>query len=182
MKLLIFSDLHGSVPAAALLADLEKRLAPDAVLLLGDILYHGPRNRLPEGYAPGEAVKILAPLKHKILAVKGNCDSEVDQMVLPFPLASDFFWVQSEGIRIYTVHGHALGPLKLPPLEKGTVLLSGHTHEPTAFTNEHGIHMCNPGSPALPKGGHPPCYGLFEEGVFTVLTTRGEEYMRLDCR
>ena len=154
---------------------------PDAVLLLGDILYHGPRNPLPESYAPKEAATALAPLARRIIAVQGNCDCEVDAMVLPFPLASGFSWILDGPLRIFATHGHIYNPENLPPLEEGDVLLFGHTHVPMARTTAAGVHLCNPGSLSMPKEDHPACYGLFEEGVFSVLTLENELYLQLDC-
>lgn len=182
MKLLIFSDIHGSLRVAEYMLSLIAAHKPDAVLVLGDVLYHGPRNPLPDGYAPGKAAEALRPVASKILAVQGNCDSAVDSMVLPFPLASEFFWVFDGKIRIFATHGHIFGPHRFPLLEKGDVLLFGHTHLPVAETSPEGIHLCNPGSLALPKDGSPPSYGLFEDGVFSVLTGQEKEFLRLDCR
>ncbi len=154
---------------------------PGVVVLLGDILYHGPRNPLPEEYAPREVAAALAPLAGQIIAVKGNCDSEVDAMVLPFPLASDFSWILDGPLRIFATHGHAHGPENPPPLGEGDILLFGHTHVPMARTTAAGIHLCNPGSLAMPKEDHPACYGLFEDGVFSVFTDENELYLQLDC-
>lgn len=181
MKLLVFSDIHGSLPAAMRLLELTAEHQPTSILLLGDILYHGPRNPLPEGYAPREVASALAPLARRIIAVKGNCDSEVDAMVLPFPLASDFCWVMDGELRIFVTHGHIHGPETPPPLEDGDVLLFGHTHVPMARTTAAGISLCNPGSIAMPKEDHPACYGIFEDGVFSVLTRENELYLQLAC-
>lgn len=182
MKLLICSDLHGSLPMARLMLDLADRLRPEAVLLLGDVLYHGPRNPQPEGYAPKAAAEALTPLAPRLIALKGNCDSEVDETVLPFPLAPGFVWVLADGLRVCAVHGHIWGPHALPPLLPGDVLLSGHTHIPAAATTPDGIHLCNPGSLSLPKEGYPPSYGVLEEGIFRVFTTLDAPYLELDCR
>lgn len=188
MKLLVFSDIHGSLPAVRRMTALAERHEPDAVIVLGDILYHGPRNRLPEGYDPAAAAAALAPLAGRIIAVKGNCDSEVDESLLPFPLAAPFAWIVGGNAagggcrpRICATHGHRWGPGNPPPLQKNDVLLFGHTHVPMARTASSGIHMCNPGSLSLPKEGSPPCYGLFDGGVFLVLTEQGDPHLRLDC-
>ena len=181
MKLLVFSDIHGSMPAARRVLALTAEHTPAAVILLGDILYHGPRNPLPEGYSPREVAAVLAPLAGRIVAVKGNCDSDVDAMVLPFPLSSDFSWILDGSLRIFATHGHVHGPDNPPPLEEGDVLLFGHTHVPMARTTAAGIHLCNPGSLAMPKEDHPACYGLFEDGVFSVFTDENELYLQLDC-
>ncbi len=185
MKLLIFSDIHGSAPVGELIADLAQRHLPDYVLLLGDILYHGPRNPLPQGYAPKETARLLEPLASRIIAVQGNCDSEVDAMVLPFPLAPELSWILASlperSLRLCLTHGHKYGPHNPPALSKGDVLLFGHTHIPLAEPTFEGIYLCNPGSLALPKEGHPPCFGLFENGIFSVFTNKGELYRRLSC-
>lgn len=181
MKILVFSDIHGSVPAARHMARLNDELQPDHILLLGDILYHGPRNRLPEGYLPKETVEVLAVLAPKLTAVRGNCDSEVDATVLPFPLAASA-WVVDGSLRIFATHGHVYNPGNLPSLREGDVLLYGHTHIPMAnLHSATGVRLCNPGSLALPKEGHPHSYGLFDDGVFTVFTEAGEAYLQLDC-
>ena len=181
MKLLIFSDLHGSAPAARRVADLARERRPDYLVCLGDILYHGPRNPFPRGYDPALTAESLAPLAGRILAVRGNCDSDVDAMVLPFPLASDLAWVLDGGLRICASHGHLFSPQALPPLARGDVFLFGHTHVPLAETTPQGIHLCNPGSLALPKDGHPASYGWFEHGVFSVCAEAGEVCLQVRC-
>lgn len=181
MKLLVFSDIHGSLLAARIAMDAFRSRKADYILLLGDILYHGPRNPLPEGYDPAGVAELLAPASGKIMAVRGNCDSDVDSMVLPFPLTGDLMWLLDCGLRVCATHGHVYSPEKPPVLEEGDVLLSGHTHFPTATATPQGIHLCNPGSPALPKDGHPPSYGWLEHGSFSAFTTRGELYLYLDC-
>lgn len=181
MKLLVFSDIHGSLPVAERMVALAQAHGPSGVVILGDVLYHGPRNPLPEGYNPGAAAFALAPLAGLVMAIKGNCDSEVDEVVLPFPLAASDIWIFDGAVRILAVHGHRFGPRNLPPLRPGDVLLSGHTHVPTATVSEGGIRLCNPGSLALPKEGSPPCYGLYENGVFTVIRDdTGEAYLSLN--
>ena len=187
MKLLIFSDVHGSIPVAERICELAALHADAPVLLLGDMLYHGPRNPLPDGYAPRTVVDVLAPLAPRIMAVKGNCDSEVDESLLPFPLAPVFSWVMDASLsgrplRICATHGHIYNPAHLPPLEAGDMLLFGHTHVPAAYFNEQGVAVCNPGSLALPKEGSPASYGVYEQGVFTVMADSGKEYARLALR
>lgn len=178
MSILVFSDIHGSVPVARFIVETAQKVRPLAVLILGDILYHGPRNPQPEGYAPKAAAETLAPIARHIIALRGNCDSEVDASILPFPLASDFVWVMAGNLRIFATHGHSYHPQRLPPLREHDVFLYGHTHEPVA--KDHGeISVCNPGSLSLPKGGHPPTYGIFSQGAFSVLTMDGEVYLRL---
>ena len=181
MKLLIFSDIHGSLPAARRITALHAAHAPEAVLILGDILYHGPRNPLPEEYNPKAVAEILTPLSSRIIAVRGNCDSDVDAMVLPFPIAPEFIWILDNGLRIFATHGHIFSPSALPALHQGDVLLFGHTHIPLARTTREGVHLGNPGSLALPKEDSPPCYGVLENGVFTVFTDQNEVFLQLDC-
>lgn len=181
MKLLIFSDIHGSLPAARLIARICAARSPEAVLLLGDILYHGPRNPLPEGYDPKGVVETLTPLAPRIIAVQGNCDSEVDAMVLPFPIAPAFIWVLNNGLRIFATHGHIFGPDAMPPLQQGDMLLFGHTHVPLARATPEGILLGNPGSLSLPKEGFPPCYALLEDGIFTVFTDKDEPFLQMPC-
>jgi putative phosphoesterase len=181
VKLLVFSDLHGSAPAARRIADLARQRRPDYLVCLGDILYHGPRNPLPPGYDPARAAEALAPLAGRILAVRGNCDSDVDAMVLPFPLARELIWILDDGLRICASHGHLFSPQALPPLAGGDVFLFGHIHTPMAETSAQGIHLCNPGSLVLPKDGHPASYGWFEQCVFSVCAATGEVYLRLRC-
>ena len=175
MRLLIASDIHGSASQMILFKKKVLDFAPDKIIILGDILYHGPRNPLPEGYNPAEVVNILSEFGPNILAVKGNCDGEVDQYVLPFHLADSLFFMDSTNLPLWAIHGHQLeingGLLKLP--QSGAVL-SGHTHVPTA-ENKGGIHLWNPGSISLPKGGNPPSFGLYDEGNFTVFTFDGQQ-------
>ena len=180
MNFLVFSDIHGSLPSARLAVEKANTVQPDAVILLGDLLYHGPRNPIPEGYDPAGVARVLGRLSCRVIAVRGNCDSDVDAMVLPFPLAPDFSWLLAGGIGIFATHGHVLTPEKLPPLAEGDVFLYGHTHIPMARM-QGDIAVCNPGSLTLPKEDHPASYGHFENGRFSVITRDGEEYLRLDC-
>ena len=175
MRLLIASDIHGSASQMVLFKKKAAEFSPDKIIILGDILYHGPRNPLPDGYNPPEVVRILSEFGPSLLAVKGNCDGEVDQYVLPFHLAESLFLMDSTNQPLWAIHGHQLemngGQLK-PPIN-GAVL-SGHTHLPTAEYKD-GLHLWNPGSISLPKGGHPPSFGFYEDGHFTVFTFEGQE-------
>jgi putative phosphoesterase len=181
VTLLVFSDIHGSARAARRVAELARERRPDYLVCLGDVLYHGPRNPFPHDYDPALATELLVPLAGRILAVRGNCDSDVDALVLPFPLAPDLIWILDNGLRVCASHGHRFSPETLPPLAGGDVFLFGHTHIPMAATDSQGIHLCNPGSLALPKDGHPASYGWFEQGVFSVFADGGEPYLRLRC-
>ena len=164
MKLVIASDIHGSAYWCRKLLDVIEREQPDKIVLLGDLLYHGPRNDLPRDYAPKQVIPMLAGLQEKILAVRGNCEAEVDQMVLPFPCMADYAWLHCDGLNLYLTHGHLWNPDKLPPLQPGSVFLSGHTHVKMDRTN-NGIRCLNPGSVSIPKDGSHSCM-VYENGNF----------------
>ena len=140
MKLFIASDIHGSAYFCKKMISAYKEEAADKMLLLGDILYHGPRNDLPEGYAPKKVIEMLNAMKDEILCVRGNCDTEVDQMVLGFPVLADYAVIFDGKTTVYATHGHIYNENKLPPLSKGDVLLHGHTHIPAC--NEHEDYTC----------------------------------------
>lgn len=177
MRLLVASDLHGSPEAAAFLRRRCEELLPDMLVLLGDYLYHGPRNPLPSSYGPPSVVSVFADFDTPIVAVRGNCDAEVDLALLPFPVA-DNAWIAVDGLRVFASHGHHVPERPpCPGFARGTVLLRGHTHVPRGETLD-GLHFWNPGSLALPKGGFPPSYGLYADGVFRVLDTHGGEVLR----
>ena len=151
MKLMIASDLHGSAYYTHQLLDAWDREGAPRLFLLGDILYHGPRNDLPEGYAPKEVLAMLNDRRDRIFCVRGNCDGEVDQMVLDFPIMADYA-VLTEGKRlIYATHGHVYNTAHLPPLQPGDILLHGHTHVPAWQAFGEGNLYLNPGSVSLPK-------------------------------
>lgn len=164
MKLLIASDIHGSAYWCRKLMETIEAEQPDKILLLGDLLYHGPRNDLPKEYAPKEVIPMLSSLADRILAVRGNCEAEVDQMVLPFPCMADYAMVEADGLTIYLTHGHLHTPDSLPPLQPGTVFLSGHTHVKMDQT-EGSIRCLNPGSVSIPKDGSHSCL-ICENGAF----------------
>ena len=168
VKLLIASDLHGAAPAVRALVDRIEAEAPDRIVLLGDLLYHGPRNDLPEGYAPKEAIALLNGLAKRIVAVRGNCDAEVDQMVLDFPCMADYALVEADGHVLYLSHGHLPGksPDDPPTLAPGSAFLSGHTHAKT-LDERDGVLFVNPGSTSIPKDGS-PSYAVYEHGTFTL--------------
>lgn len=164
MKLIIASDIHGSAYWCGKLMELVEKERPDKLVLLGDLLYHGPRNDLPREYAPKQVITMLSGLAEKILAVRGNCEAEVDQMVLPFPCMADYGLLACDGLELYLTHGHLWSPEKLPRLAEGTVFLSGHTH---VKRNEDlgGIRCLNPGSLSIPKDGSHSCL-IYEKGTF----------------
>lgn len=165
MKLLIASDIHGSAYYCELFLKAFEREGADRILLLGDILYHGPRNDLPKDYAPKKVIEMLNPLKDKLFCVRGNCDTEVDQMVLNFPVLADYSVIPVGERLIYATHGHNYNEAKLPPISNGDILLNGHTHIPKCTEHENYIYM-NPGSVSIPKENSPHSYMIFENGIF----------------
>ena len=165
MKLLIASDIHGSAYYCKKLIEAFEKEKADRILLLGDILYHGPRNDLPREYAPKTVIALLNPLKNKIFCVRGNCDTEVDQMVLDFPVLADYAAVPVGNRIMYATHGHIYNESKLPPLCQGDILLNGHTHIPKCIEHEDYIYM-NCGSVSIPKEDSPHSYMISENGAF----------------
>ena len=173
MKWLIASDIHGSAHWCRQLVAAYEREAADRLLLLGDLLYHGPRNDLPEEYAPKRVIEILNALQADILCVRGNCEAEVDQMVLQFPVMADYALLCAGGRLIFATHGHLYNNENPPPLHRGDILLYGHTHVPAC--EEHGDYLyCNPGSVSLPKEGSPRGYMTLEGNAFFWKTMEGE--------
>lgn len=175
MKLMIASDLHGSDYYTAELLKAFERERAGKLLLLGDILYHGPRNDLPREYAPKKVIERLNALSGRVLSVRGNCDAEVDQMVLNFPVLSDSCLLFCGGRTIFATHGHLFHKENLPPLAKGDILLHGHTHVPALEIHENYIYM-NPGSVSIPKENSPHVYMTLEAGTFLWKTLEGEIY------
>ena len=193
MKFLIASDIHGSAAWCRRLMDALDAEQPDRLLLLGDILYHGPRNDLPEGYAPKEVIAMLNPLASSIIAVRGNCEAEVDQMVLDFPCMADYTTFdpaaaldadgsarEKTGCELFLTHGHVYGAGfhnsvdKLPELADGSILLYGHTHKKVsepAPTHE-GVWAFNPGSVSIPKDST-HSYGVYENGAVRHVILEG---------
>ncbi len=166
MKLVIASDIHGSAFWCGKLMDVIREEQPDKVILLGDLLYHGPRNDLPRDYAPKQVIPMLSAIAERILAVRGNCEAEVDQMVLPFPCMADYAVLEADGTTFYMTHGHLWNPDKLPAVQPGTVFLSGHTHVKMDEVR-NGIRCINPGSVSIPKDGSHSCM-VYENGTFSV--------------
>ena len=167
MKLLIASDIHGSAYYCGKLMEVLDKFQPDKLLLLGDLLYHGPRNDLPREYAPKQVIPMLSQHQDKIIAVRGNCEAEVDQMVLPFPCMADHARLEVDGKVFYLTHGHHESPDALPELPEGSVFLSGHTHVKMDEVR-NGIRCINPGSVSIPKDGSHSCM-TYENGVFSVV-------------
>ena len=165
MKLLIASDIHGSAYWCRKLLEVYETEKPDKLVLLGDILYHGPRNDLPREYAPKAVISMLSPLAEKILCVRGNCEAEVDQMVLPFPCMAPYSQLLVEDKTFYLTHGHHENPRNLPRLNPGDVFLSGHTHVKEDVLVE-GVRCLNPGSVSIPKDGSHSCL-VYDKGEFS---------------
>ena len=165
-RILIASDLHGdAVCTEQLLARLGEEKA-DLCVLLGDILYHGPRNDLPGGYAPKRVIELLNGVKDRLLCVRGNCDTEVDQMVLSFPILADYAVLFVDGRRWYLTHGHRWSVESPLPMQAGDLMLSGHTHVPVAVPFGDGNLSLNPGSTSIPKENSPRSYLVYENSVF----------------
>ena len=175
MKWLIASDIHGSAHFCRLLTERFAAERADRLLLLGDLLYHGPRNDLPEEYAPKTVISLLNPLADRILCVRGNCEAEVDQMVLDFPVLADYALISEGAVQIFATHGHVWNADNLPKLRPGDILLHGHTHVPVC-TEVSGRVILNPGSVSIPKDGSPHSYLTLENGVFTWKTLDGTGY------
>ena len=172
MKLMIASDIHGSAYYCRKMLEAYDREKADKLLLLGDILYHGPRNDLPKEYAPKEVIAMLNARKQELLCVRGNCDTEVDQMVLEFPVMADYCILSIDGKTLYATHGHVYNQNNLPPLCEGDILIHGHTHVLKAEQMEEYI-LLNPGSVSIPKEGNPPTYAVLENGVFSIMDFEG---------
>ena len=182
MKLMIASDLHGSDYWCARMLEAFETERPERLIFLGDILYHGPRNDLPQEYAPKQVIAKLAPLKEQILCVRGNCDCEVDQMVLPFPVLADYGFLLLHGRAVYLTHGHVINKAHPLPFAKGDILLHGHTHVP-ACEDCGDFTYLNPGSVSIPKENSPHSYMNYEDGVFSWKNLEtGETYRTFSIR
>ena len=166
MKWMIASDLHGSAYYCKKMVEAFEREGADRLLMLGDLLYHGPRNDLPRDYAPKEVIPMLNGLKNKLCCVRGNCEAEVDQMVLDFPVMADYCILPAGEKLIYATHGHIYNGKNPPPLAEGDILLHGHTHVPAWTEFGLGNVYLNPGSLSIPKENSPHSYMIFEDGVF----------------
>ena len=179
MKLMIASDVHGSAHFGRLLLDALDREQADRLLLLGDLLYHGPRNDLPQGYDPKALTAMLNDARGRLLCVRGNCDAEVDQMVLEFPILADYAVFPAADRLIYATHGHHFHMSQLPPLQPGDILLHGHTHVPAwePFGNEN-LYL-NPGSVSIPKENSAHSYMILEDGIAKWKNLYGEVYHEL---
>ena len=170
MKLMIASDIHGSARWCSAMLDAWRAERPEKLILLGDLLYHGPRNDLPDEYAPKKVIAMLNPLAAELVCVRGNCEAEVDQMVLDFPCMDDYATLDDGGQQLFLTHGHVWGPgfhnsiERMPELVEGDALLYGHTHI-RVLSQMRGITIFNPGSVGIPKDGR-HTYGIYDRGTF----------------
>jgi hypothetical protein len=176
MKLMFISDIHGSYSCLKKVIDIFEEEKPDKLIILGDILYHGPRNPLPEGHNPKEVVKLLNQYKDKIIAVRGNCDAEVDQMVLEFNIMETYTQLFVDNRCFFLTHGHHFDKEHLPKLNQGDVLIYGHYHVPM-LEEVNGIHIVNPSSISLPKQGE-KSYCIYENNEFIIYSLEKKPLFR----
>ena len=176
MKLMIASDIHGSSYYCKALLEAFRREGADRLLILGDILYHGPRNDLPRDYAPKEVLAMLNAVKEKLFCVRGNCDTEVDQMVLEFPILADYCILPAGERLIYATHGHHYHLNNLPPLQPGDILLHGHTHIPAWESFGMDNLYLNPGSVSIPKAGSEHSYMILQDKTVQWKSLNGQVY------
>ena len=172
MKLFIASDIHGSAHYTSLMLEAFKKEGADRLVLLGDILYHGPRNDLPEDYSPKKVSVLLNEFAKYIISVRGNCEAEVDSLMLDFPVTADYAYIFDGDKALYFSHGHRT----VPKMPEGACHLTGHTHIPHDYV-EDGVRFINPGSISIPKNGTPHSYLIYENGNFAwVDLISGEKY------
>ena len=178
MKLLIASDIHGSLSATRKVMEVFKKENADYLVFLGDAMYHGPRNPLPDEYNPAGVAELLNTIKNKIIVVRGNCDSEVDQLLLDFPITAEYQNIPLPNGKLFATHGHIFDATTIPEsVVQGDIFAFGHIHIPILEMNEAGILVLNPGSVALPKEGHPPTYAVMGGDKIEIKTFDGEVYM-----
>ncbi len=190
MKLFVISDIHGSAECLKKALGFYEESGAGYILCLGDILYHGPRNPLPAGHDPKAAASMLNAYAGKIISCRGNCDAEVDQMVLDFPCLADYNLLADGDVRIFASHGHIYSPLRsdgnaaVPgsrqvPLSGINIMFYGHTHVQVLEKNAAGILVCNPGSLSLPKENSPAGFAIYEDGTVTLYDINGKEICSL---
>ena len=166
MKYMFASDIHGSAYYCRKMLEAYEKEEAERLVLLGDLLYHGPRNDLPKDYAPKQVISMLNEMKNQIYAVRGNCEAEVDQMVLEFPVLADYCILAIDDLTFFATHGHVYNQDHLPPLMAGDILIHGHTHVLKAEKRD-GYILLNPGSVSIPKEGNPPTYAIYADGIFS---------------
>lgn len=181
MKLFFLSDIHGSFYFVKEALKCFENEDADKLVILGDVLYHGPRNPLTKDYNPKEVAELLNKYKSKIIAVRGNCDSEVDQVVLDFPMMSDYNIILMEKYKIFLTHGHIFNVNKLPELNEGDIFINGHFHIPKA-EKINGIYCLNPGSISLPRENYPESYGILEDNIFYIKSLSGEIINKIEIK
>jgi putative phosphoesterase len=180
MKLFFASDIHGSEAATEKLINAYVESGASQLILLGDLLYHGPRNPIPASYNPAKVAELLNQYAEKIIAVRGNCDSEVDQMLLDFPIMSDQAWVLlDDGRRLVVTHGHVYNADQRPPMSANDVLIHGHTHIPTA-ERTGACYLFNPGSVTFPRNDYCPSYGILDGNKLSVVSFENEILVSVD--
>ncbi|MEF2878383.1 MAG: phosphodiesterase [Blautia sp.] len=173
MKYMFASDIHGSAYYGKKMLEAYEKEKADRLILLGDLLYHGPRNDLPRDYAPKQVIAMLNEYKDQLYVVRGNCDAEVDQMVLQFPIMADYCVILDQERTIYCSHGHVYHEDNLPPMKNGDIFIHGHTHVLRAEKKDN-YTILNPGSVSIPKEGNIPTYATLENGLFRILGFEGE--------
>lgn len=179
MKYMFASDIHGSAWYCRKMLERYDKSGADRLILLGDLLYHGPRNDLPREYVPKEVISMLNEKKNEIYAVRGNCEAEVDQMVLEFPVMADYAVMVLNGLTFFVTHGHLFHQNHLPPMKAGDILIHGHTHVLKA-ERLGDVFLLNPGSVSIPKEGNPPTYGMLDGQVFGIYDFDGNVVKKLD--
>ncbi|MBU3191630.1 phosphodiesterase [Clostridium bowmanii] len=172
MKIFIISDIHGSLFFLKKALVRYKEEGASYIVMLGDALYHGPRNPLPEDYNPQEVANLLNEYKDKIIAVRGNCDSEVDQMLIEYPMMADYSIMLCNNRRLFLTHGHIYNQDNMPSLSENDVLVHGHTHVPVA-EKHNKIYILNPGSLSLPKENNPNSYAILQDNLFQIKDLEG---------
>ena len=176
MKLMFVSDIHGSKYYCEKMLVKYMEEAPEKLILLGDLLYHGPRNDLPKEYDPKRVCTLLNLVKDNIICVQGNCDAQVDQMILDFPIMSEYAALFVDNFVMYITHGHTYNIENPLPINEHNIMIYGHTHVPLYEENSKGVFV-NPGSVSIPKEGSEHSYMIYEDGVFTWKDLDGNEYM-----
>ena len=179
MRFFVLSDIHGSATAFSKAMDAFAAERAESLVLCGDYLNHGPRNSIPEGYDPQKLAPMINAMKAKIIGVRGNCDSEVDQMLLEFPCLGDYCVFFNAQRRFFVTHGHLYGDKNFPPLQAGDVYITGHTHI-SALEERDGIIFLNPGSPSIPKGGSVPGYAVIDDSSIQLKRIDGTVIRQFD--
>ncbi len=174
-KYMFASDVHGSAWYCRKMLEAYDRSGAERLILLGDLLYHGPRNDLPREYAPKEVIAMLNERKNEICTVRGNCEAEVDQMVLNFPVMADYALLELNDLTFFATHGHIFNEEHMPPLKAGDILVHGHTHLLRA-DKVGDNYILNPGSVSIPKENSEHSYMICENGVFEWKNLEGEGY------